>query len=369
MWWRDRGEYDCVLTTLRSHGALGRVKFLLGSAGLVMGTLCVLTVLIHGEVMARAALTQAWIEAAAAVVWTMRWWAAWPRRAESLAWVALFDADSVANDTLVYNRVFSVLGVFLLVAMAAYVTVFHGSRVLMLHIGWSLLAAAGLALQLLRGVLPADGQGVRGRTDATIGIALVLVIILVIGIMMPLIQFCHWLMRVDSRSDPLTKLLNRRGLDAQLLRLPGGSGPRYVATLDLDRFKAVNDSFGHSFGDEVLTRTARRLAASADAGALVARTGGEEFVVIGHLREDAVTTAERLRSAIETVDVPPIAITASVGLVQLQAGRPFTESTYRDLLRLSDSLMYQAKALGGNTIAVSYLDDERVGCDRAEFGG
>ena len=94
--------------------------------------------------------------------------------------------------------------------------------------------------------------------------------------------------------DPLTGLLNRRGLRSRLERLtrPPVAGRTLsnvaVAVLDLDEFKLINDRHGHQVGDEVLAEVARRIHTVAGAGALVARTGGEEFML--------VWTARRQRS-------------------------------------------------------------------------
>ncbi|MEG8184413.1 GGDEF domain-containing protein [Nocardia terpenica] len=109
-------------------------------------------------------------------------------------------------------------------------------------------------------------------------------------------------------------------------------------------------------GDQVLLRTAESLRAAADSDALVARSGGEEFVIAGHLRDGADVTAQRLRRAVASMSGLPVAITASVGIVVFDACRRDTrraETICRDLLRRADRAMYAAKRLGGNAIVVA----------------
>ncbi|MFI5779813.1 diguanylate cyclase domain-containing protein [Nocardia sp. NPDC051570] len=362
-WWRDRVDYRWLVETMESFGALGRFKFMLGAGGIVMLLIAVLASVAQGDVGGRAETIQGIVEAVVAGAWTVRWWfLPWPREAESLMWIAIFDIDTAANDLLVRDRVIGVLGVVLLMAIGGYVTVFHGPRILALHIGWSVLTSVALATLIATGQLPTRPPAEHWQQNVALGVDIVLVMVVVVGVILPFVQFCHWLLRINALSDPLTGLLNRRGLDSYVSpRIDRWSHrSAYVATLDLDSFKAVNDTFGHPFGDEVLIRTARRLRAAVEADALLARTGGEEFVVVGYLREDPEAVAQRLRRAIETMPELPITITASVGLAVLDATDPPTEYTdiaYRALLRDSDSAMYRAKHLGGNTIVIA--DRER----------
>ncbi|ATL71409.1 GGDEF domain-containing protein [Nocardia terpenica] len=365
-WWRDRVDYRWLVETLQSHSALRGFKLMLGAGGIVMLMIAVLAAVAQGDVSGPLGW-QGGIEAAVAGAWTLRWWLLpWPREIESLVWIALFDLDTTANDLLAHDRVIAVLGIVLLMAMGGYVTVFHGPRVLALHVGWSMLAAVVLGVVIATGYLPntgrepeATGQWYR---DVALALAIVLVMLVVVGVILPFVQLCHWIVRVDALSDPLTKLLNRRGLDSYVAAHVGRCGRRsaYVATVDLDRFKTVNDTFGHPFGDEALVHTAQRLRQVADIEALVARTGGEEFVVVGYLTEDPIAVGERLRRAVETMPGLPVTITASVGVAvsdASQSNTEYTEATFQRLLHRSDSAMYRAKRLGGNTVVIADRDE------------
>ncbi len=146
-----------------------------------------------------------------------------------------------------------------------------------------------------------------------------------------------------SNHDVLTSLPNRRFLENLLRTLPAGT-PTSLVFLGLDRFKTVNDSLGHAVGDALLVQVARRLEDSVPPNSCVARTGGDEFVVLcgGSSVGQAETIAERLLEALRTpflLEGRPYRATASVGIA---LGEP------EGLLRSADSAMYAAKRAGGN---------------------
>ena len=142
--------------------------------------------------------------------------------------------------------------------------------------------------------------------------------------------------------DPLTGLPNRSSLEAELHRRIGDVGTA-VVFLDLDGFKPINDDFGHAAGDEVLRLLAGRLRSSVRRGDVVARYGGDEFVVIASVQGQ--TDVERLTARIiQAVELPvelptgPITVSASVGLAYAT-----DDDTPRSLLARADSAMYLAK--------------------------
>ncbi|MGY2061404.1 GGDEF domain-containing protein, partial [Nocardia gipuzkoensis] len=192
-------------------------------------------------------------------------------------------------------------------------------------------------------------------TDYPLAVAVGLIMLLVIAVALVTVQICTWLWRLAALSDPLTSVLNRRGFDYYLVRSAGTcpSSRMYVATVDLDRFKAVNDTLGHSIGDQVLQRTAAILRDVAGPDAVVARTGGEEFAVAGWLVEESgAHVGERLRAAVATMPGLPARVTASIGVVITQASAVADRSDRRYVLHRSDAAMYEAKRLGGNTFVV-----------------
>ena len=150
--------------------------------------------------------------------------------------------------------------------------------------------------------------------------------------------------------DPLTGLANRAALLQHLEDLLAGGSPLALLFLDLDRFKVVNDSLGHSAGDELLRTVAGRLAGTCRDGDVVARLGGDEFVVVagGLGEEGAVQLAERVQrvlSAPVAVSGHELVVSASVGIV-VHAGGEHDERDAETVLRDADASMYRAKAQG-----------------------
>ncbi|RDI68080.1 diguanylate cyclase (GGDEF)-like protein [Nocardia pseudobrasiliensis] len=362
-WWRDRVDYDVLVETLESHAALGPVKVFLGSGGLVSLLITMLLVQVHGGLTGPAGIVQDVVVAVFDIAWTVRWWfLPLPREVESLWLVAMADLATTANSVMVRDRLLGAAGIVLLVTIGGYVAIFHGPRILALHVAWSMLAITFIATLMATGT---GGFAVH-EGDVALAFGVVLANFMVSAVVLPAMHFVYWLLRVDSLTDPLTLLLNRRGLDSQLAHFFGSCdrGEVYVVMLDLDRFKAVNDTFGHARGDQVLVRTADCLRAAAPAGALVARTGGEEFVVAGCLREESIeSAAERLRGAIERMRDLPVPITTSVGAAAYDATRlrdHNLEKITRSLLRSSDGAMYQAKRMGGNAVVIADEDQTMV---------
>jgi diguanylate cyclase (GGDEF)-like protein len=156
--------------------------------------------------------------------------------------------------------------------------------------------------------------------------------------------------------DPLTGLANRRqflALAAEERRRAQGSGePLALMLLDLDRFKQVNDLYGHAAGDAALRAFARLLRRHLRPFDLVGRYGGEEFIVLlsGACQASALTAAERLRTLI--ADTPfdvrgIIRLTASIGIV---ASEPPHEVPFATLLASADRALYRAKHSGRNQV-------------------
>jgi len=166
-----------------------------------------------------------------------------------------------------------------------------------------------------------------------------------------------------SVTDPLTGLANRRALEAhaegEWRRVARASGSLAFVMVDVDHFKAYNDSRGHLAGDECLRRLAdalRRLAQRP--GDLVARYGGEEFacLLVGLEREQAAAHAERLRAVVEELALPnpgskvSAVVTISLGVAW---ARPSPNEDWRTALAAADAALYRAKERGRNRIEVA----------------
>jgi diguanylate cyclase (GGDEF)-like protein len=166
---------------------------------------------------------------------------------------------------------------------------------------------------------------------------------------------------MDKRErDALTGLLNRQHFESRLSRLLTSSveharrrGRRtdassWIALLDIDHFKQVNDNYGHLYGDEILLLFARLMEREFRETDLLFRYGGEEFVVILHgcSDEDADVALERFRRAVEAYEFPEVKrVTVSIGFSKLVPGElPST------LVELADKALYAAKHGGRNQV-------------------
>ncbi len=156
--------------------------------------------------------------------------------------------------------------------------------------------------------------------------------------------------------DVLTGLVNRMMLTDQLAAmLDGSSGPVSGALLciDLDRFKIVNDLYGHGFGDEVLVELAERLLAACGDDVLVARLGGDEFAVLCDCDAEggqAMVLANRIVNAVKE----PIVLSGRVAHLDASLGVAIFPADGRDpteLLRNADMALYRSKAAGPGTIS------------------
>ncbi len=151
-----------------------------------------------------------------------------------------------------------------------------------------------------------------------------------------------------AENDPLTGLPNRRALDRYMDSARSG----VLVLCDLDRFKAINDRFGHAAGDFCLQHFGRLLEAYLGEYGMVGRHGGEEFLAIAGIDSDTAQAAsERLREATErmTVDLGGVRIvlTVSIGIAR------FAASDAAAALVAADLALYRAKAEGRNRIAVA----------------
>jgi two-component system cell cycle response regulator len=168
-------------------------------------------------------------------------------------------------------------------------------------------------------------------------------------------------LRLAAR-DPLTGLYNRRvalpRLDEMLAETAADGRALAVMLVDLDRFKRVNDTFGHATGDRVLTEAAARLASTAGPCDLVARIGGEEFLLVlpGAPLPAAARAAARVSAALRDLPITDpaapggIRITASIGLAVRERPRDVTAA---ELVAEADRAMLIAKSDGRDQITVA----------------
>lgn len=293
--------------------------------------------------------------AALQIGWGLAWCLLpWPSRVFSLAFVASADITIAAVVLLDGGWLFALFGWYFFALMSVYMMFFDGPKVAVGHALWVVLTACLFALAA-------------GPAAQLAGLHLMLVTLVWVVPMAaaPLgIQCAIWALRNDAYqavTDPLTGLLNRRGLQLHIGDLlhdhveAGTDATVDVMVIDLDRFKHINDAYGHPAGDRVLIRCARRIEAAVRGSALVARVGGEEFVVLDIIDVTDVDRAERdsdrVRDAIAAPAQPPI--TASVGVTSVAVadfGTPgmISASVLDAIIERADKAMFDAKRDGGN---------------------
>ncbi|MDZ7930766.1 MAG: GGDEF domain-containing protein [Rhodococcus sp. (in: high G+C Gram-positive bacteria)] len=242
----------------------------------------------------------------------------------------------------------ALIGTFLFALTGAMCTFFLGPRLLVAH-----LVFANLVIVYIGAA--AYVQGLWGPWDA---IAAVLVAGGATSGVPIFAQIAWSLVCEDARQseiDPLTRMKNRRGLQNAIEDLWTVAHREQLAfvlvLVDIDRFKSVNDRYGHDQGDAVIVLVADRLRDHLGKSGVVARTGGEEFVavLVGETEQLSELVLEVSGTLTNCSD--PIPVTVSAGAVVIAPDSDAWTSgvdVVNDATRAADSLMYRAKADGGN---------------------
>ena len=162
----------------------------------------------------------------------------------------------------------------------------------------------------------------------------------------------------QARYDPLTTILNRRGgqqqLEQELSRMQRNKKPFSIALADIDRFKSINDTFGHDAGDEVLKKVASVFSSRLRAQDGLSRWGGEEFLFIfpETNEQDARMVTEQIRENLSAnaipVDNKSHRVTSSFGVCEITPSMTLTTA-----LNLADQALYQAKNDGRNKVCTA----------------
>jgi diguanylate cyclase (GGDEF)-like protein len=210
----------------------------------------------------------------------------------------------------------------------------------------SLVGGHVIGSVLVRGEEPVGEEDIAGIRDAVAQAA-------------PVIDNLRNLARAERRAatDALTGLPNARSLQDTLKRMVAqagrGGAPLTALMLDLDRFKALNDDFGHDLANDVLAAVGAVLQAEVRASDFAARFGGEEFTILlpDTDREGGVVVAEKVAGALRTLSVPGLdrRITASIGVATF----PTDAATGDHLLRVADRALYAAKRGGRDRVVAA----------------
>jgi diguanylate cyclase (GGDEF)-like protein len=149
-------------------------------------------------------------------------------------------------------------------------------------------------------------------------------------------------LKEESLIDPLTKLFNRRGFFEKI-----SDDKEYsIIFADIDFFKKINDTYGHDVGDKILKEVASILKKHIRKGDLIARWGGEEFLIYLPFtsKKEGITIANKLRDVIKASDISP-KITLSFGIAHSSEG-----DSLEEILKIADERLYKAKELGRDKV-------------------
>jgi diguanylate cyclase (GGDEF)-like protein len=346
-WWRQPDHFYWLANYLTSHGALPVVRAVMTATVLALGAIPV-------AMMWSSAGPTGWPQrviavtvGACCVAMAALWMGPkWPTKASSSTFVVTGTLCIAAACLIVSAPGPALMGCVAFAPIGGYIAFFHSARFTVFNVS---VALATAAVETFRIAL---------YDSVLAGCLLTLVIVANVSVQFTgqaLVQALG-LDVLNSDTDALTGLLNRRAFyrhATQLVANCSRRDDRYlaIAMIDLDNFKRLNDTHGHATGDRALQAVGHTLRENCRRSAVVARVGGEEFLIAEVIDDDEVVAmSERIRRAIA---MTPPQLTASIGTVVIplpglvtQPPRELLDSLVAD----ADAAMYLAKRAGGDRV-------------------
>jgi diguanylate cyclase (GGDEF)-like protein len=342
-WWGQSDQFDWVTMFLRQRGLIRSAQLILATIS-VSGSWVPLTLLVAQRGRTAASAVVGVLTVAFTVGATYFCLTHWPTRRQSqMAALSAMLATAVWS-FVQPNPALAALACAALAVTGGYIALFHGPRLLIVNV---LVAAATATYAVLRLADEAD------FASATAAFWLILfpnfsVPLIIWGMSQAMGTYVQ-----RAEQDPLTGLLNRRAfteaVPVRLVNRDAAHTHLAVMMLDLDDFKRINDTHGHSAGDRLLQVVAGLLRDHSPADAIVCRAGGEEFLVALTCTVDDVAPLASLFCG--AVARHPSGITASIGTASAELHPRCTADgghLIEELIALADSAMYAAKRRGGN---------------------
>lgn len=354
-WFVQPHDYEWMTEFQNSHPSGKIIRIVVALSILNISAISIGSIFAEGGPIGTPALALTgalcFVNICVAVLWLLR---PFPGRLGVVGF-AVYSDLGVAAALMVLDPTNSLLGCVLYAVIGAFVTFFVSPRWVVAHLIFATVVVLAFAARVY----------VSGEIDAITLIVQTDVVLLGVTSVPVTSHIFLTTLSADARSsvlDPLTGLLNRRGLDAALEdvwkqgRRDGQCAA--VIVVDIDRFKSVNDVYGHDEGDAVICRVAERLTTHVARYGVLARTGGEEYlaaVVTSRLHIDALVHGIRRALHDDRDEVP---VTVSVGAAILYAESDLWTSgsdTVGTASRVADSMMYQAKTAGGNRVITTLI--------------
>jgi diguanylate cyclase (GGDEF)-like protein len=349
-WWRQPDHYRWLSGYLGSRRLQRFTRLMLAAVVAALGAVPVLMLLSPSGPAHPVGRAVALVVTGCCMVMAAMWLTRWPDHRQSV-WFAMVSNICIAAACLVeVDPETGLLGCATFAALAGYVAFFHAAPYLVA----TLVVAAGTGATCAVEIAALGDPAMAAAKSIVIAIGVLAV---------PFSgQILVHLLSVDalkSSTDPLTGLRNRRGFSQATADLIAGAAadplPYFtVVALDLDGFKAANDTFGHATGDRILIAVAHRLREALGGNAVVARTGGDEFLIAeATTGYQARETAERVRRAVADM---PWGVTASVGAASVTLFSVDEDGARRmveQLIETADAAMYECKRARYSSVATT----------------
>ncbi|WP_428339727.1 diguanylate cyclase domain-containing protein [Mycobacterium sp.] len=362
-WWRQADHYDRLSAHLQARGMAGLTRAVISSIAGGLAVVALATLWTPDSSLTEVSLVCTVIAAVGAAGGALLWALCWPTRTAAIRFVVAATGSIGLIALAQRHPVFGLLTCTAFAATASYVALFHTAPVMAAHFA---VASTVGAVQTYR--LAAEYNLAAGVSSY----ALLLLLTLVVPFGVQVVVHVLGTDAVRAERDQLTGLYTRRAFHRRAkARLEQGSRQQayvVVSVIDLDRFKQLNDSYGHSTGDDALVSVARALRDTTDDSAVIGRSGGEEFVIADIWLPDEVS--RRAQQLCDEIAALPFGITASIGTAGIH---PAYRTGNRgdlliELIAAADAAMYTAKRRGGNQAGhhewplppplASFADDE-----------
>jgi diguanylate cyclase (GGDEF)-like protein len=350
-WWRQPDHFHWLSGYLGYRNVRGFTQRMMGSIVVVLGVIPVLMLFSPSGPSSALGWILSGAVAAGCAVMAAVWFTCWPTRGQSRAF-SVIAAISIAAVAFTWpNPALGVFGCIVFAALAGYVAFFHSSVYLLFVLAVAAVVAVDCTIEIA------------ARGDVFLAVSAFLICLIgVLAVPFSAQVLVHLLGddALQSHNDPLTGLRNRRGFYGSVRELVSESTARghthlTVAMVDLDRFKTINDTRGHAGGDRLLIDVAANLLRATCESSVVARVGGEEFLIAeASTSDDSVALGERMRSAVATTSGGIVTASVGVACAPLDVaaapddGENDTRARVERLVDAADTAMYEAKRAGGD---------------------
>jgi diguanylate cyclase (GGDEF)-like protein len=347
LWWRQPDRYDQLMAHLQSRGIVGRARLAIAATGALMTSIAFAMIWSstgpRGIVATVCVLVATAGGASGAVLWSIRM----PTRAQSVRFAVVINLSIALVVVAQSDPLAALLGATMFAGSSVYVAVAHTAPLL------TFCFTVTTATAIFEAVRCTPKYGL---TEALCAYGTVIVISVGLPILMQMIVRVLGVDALRSQRDQLTGLLNRGAFRGRAAAFLHETGDRLddvaLALLDLDRFKQLNDRYGHSTGDDALAAVAATLRVCTNDSAIIGRIGGEEFAILDSWQPDEVNSCARMLCA--AIGALPFEITASIGIAVPRPDRRVPVDDPKklviELIEAADAAMYVAKRRGGNQI-------------------